>query len=354
MKLEEYSVQQLRDKYKYVPETGEIFYLTHGKETPCRNQNGDGYLMVNLDHKLVAAHRLIWKLVNGDIPEGMVIDHINNVRHDNRINNLRLATRTQNSQNRKKSSWRQYKGTASLTSPSGEVTYYASLGGESWGSFKTELQAAKSYDRKAIETYKEFASTNFPIAIYEKDFDYPDKYIPKEYQTLEVREFSNTNPSFSGSNIEEYGSLEIKRWCIPVVPLDEEGHRDFSKATFLVSPQYIKDFPEHVKNLKKENVKLDFSKKKKLRPNLDLEKISGSGKMVLYEGQPKNGLKQQLDLVDKLLQEGAYKEFVNDHCKKIDDKIAANAQRFIEHLKADPKNLQQYKNKLIVNHLLLK
>lgn len=44
-------------------------------------------------------HRLIWQLLNGPIPEGMEIDHINGNRSDNRIQNLRLVTRTVNCHN---------------------------------------------------------------------------------------------------------------------------------------------------------------------------------------------------------------------------------------------------------------
>jgi len=46
------------------------------------------------------AHRLIWEYVNGSIPDGYFIDHINGIRNDNRIENLRLVTTAENSQNR--------------------------------------------------------------------------------------------------------------------------------------------------------------------------------------------------------------------------------------------------------------
>lgn len=61
---------------------------------------GSGYLHVRIDgqHKLL--HRLIWEHVHGPIPKGMYIDHINGVKNDNRISNLRLVTPTQNAQNR--------------------------------------------------------------------------------------------------------------------------------------------------------------------------------------------------------------------------------------------------------------
>ncbi len=44
-----------------------------------------------------ALHRLIWEEHNGVIPEGMTIDHINNNKLDNRIENLQLLSRSANS-----------------------------------------------------------------------------------------------------------------------------------------------------------------------------------------------------------------------------------------------------------------
>lgn len=46
-----------------------------------------------------AAHRIIWEAFNGKIPEGYMVDHINRDKRDNRIENLRLATRSQNAHN---------------------------------------------------------------------------------------------------------------------------------------------------------------------------------------------------------------------------------------------------------------
>lgn len=68
-------------------------------------KNTKGYLVYTLHFKgerqQVKLHRLIWLATGKTIAGGFVIDHINGKKDDNRIQNLRLADPTQNSNNRR-------------------------------------------------------------------------------------------------------------------------------------------------------------------------------------------------------------------------------------------------------------
>ena len=66
-----------------------------GKKTP------DGYISLTLDYKNYFVHRLIYVYLRTVIPNDVEVDHINGVRHDNRIENLRLVSAQHNHFNRK-------------------------------------------------------------------------------------------------------------------------------------------------------------------------------------------------------------------------------------------------------------
>jgi hypothetical protein len=104
----ELTAEYLRSVLHYNPDTG-IF--TRKVSTSPRVKVGDvagsldghGYLRITVQSRLYQAHRLAWLHTYGEWPTGQ-IDHINRVRTDNRISNLRDVTHKQNNQNRSKSS----------------------------------------------------------------------------------------------------------------------------------------------------------------------------------------------------------------------------------------------------------
>lgn len=87
----------------YNKETGLFIWKENrGRKAKSGDKAGSkdthGYVQICIDGTMYLAHRLAWFYVNKEWPS-LRMDHINNVRDDNRILNLRLATSGQNSCN---------------------------------------------------------------------------------------------------------------------------------------------------------------------------------------------------------------------------------------------------------------
>ena len=64
-----------------------------------QSKNNSGYMQVRTGVGMVGVHRLVYETFVGKIPQGYEIDHINTIRTDNRLVNLKLCTPMENHNN---------------------------------------------------------------------------------------------------------------------------------------------------------------------------------------------------------------------------------------------------------------
>ncbi len=99
------TAEQARAALDYDPETGDFRWRQRANRSKGWNARWAGklagsidqygYRIFNFDNHPVTASRLAWAIMTGGWPE-LQVDHRNRVRSDNRWDNLRLATRSQN------------------------------------------------------------------------------------------------------------------------------------------------------------------------------------------------------------------------------------------------------------------
>jgi hypothetical protein len=121
--------------------------------------NGKGYICVRLFNKKFMAHRIIWNILKGDIPKGFEVDHVDGNKTNNKIENLRLATRSQNMLNKKLKSTNTsgYRGvTFNKAAKKWQARIFVDKLPILLGHFTEITEAAKAYD----EAVKKFGLTH--------------------------------------------------------------------------------------------------------------------------------------------------------------------------------------------------
>lgn len=148
----------LRSKMDYDAETGRLVWTDCNHKTRNGSEVGylgpQGYRITNLGKRPMCVHRLIWLYAYGVWPVGE-IDHINGIRSDNRLCNLREATREQNARNRPAQRGRAIKG---ITFARGKYQAQIRFGGKNiyLGRFDTAEQAGAAYESAARDLHGEF------------------------------------------------------------------------------------------------------------------------------------------------------------------------------------------------------
>lgn len=100
---EKLTQKRIKELLDYNPETGLLTWKVNRRGSAkagdvIKSVNGEGYVQLTIDSKQYLAHRVIWLWNYGYFPENQV-DHINRIKVDNRLCNLREVSRSCNNYN---------------------------------------------------------------------------------------------------------------------------------------------------------------------------------------------------------------------------------------------------------------
>lgn len=124
----------------------------------------DGYTRISVAGQKFLAHHIVWCMHHGDLPKE--IDHINGDKSDNRIENLRLATRAQNAANFHKLRATNTSGMRGVTWDAAKSSWKAQIGYQGkhkfLGYFDTQRDAGVCYNTVARILFGDFSNAPEP------------------------------------------------------------------------------------------------------------------------------------------------------------------------------------------------
>lgn len=157
-------IARLKERLAYDPKTGHFRWLK------CRDDyftgkiagaaNSDGYWHISIDGVILKGHRIAWAMTYEKWPP-REIDHRNGNGLDNRIDNLRLATRSQNNQNKRvyKNNVSGIKGVHFLREKNAYVARITINGKRTYlGYFKKAEEAGLAYKDASIAAWGEYST----------------------------------------------------------------------------------------------------------------------------------------------------------------------------------------------------
>jgi hypothetical protein len=193
------SAEQVRQLLNYEPDTGRLVWrVTSGRAIAGREAGGIskdiGYRRIRLlKSGIFLTHHLVWLILKGEWPKRL--DHIDGDRLNNRIENLRECTQSQNLANTGKLS----------TNTSGIKGVNWHKASQRWlaqikvrgkqrhlGVFKTKEEAGVVYAAAAKEAFGDFARTEdfiAPAPIAATDYAKPKGYRPTVEELRETFEY---------------------------------------------------------------------------------------------------------------------------------------------------------------------
>jgi hypothetical protein len=166
--INEVPIQRLHEVFDVSFDTGAVVWkIQTARCTKVGSLAGfkksSGHLYVQIDGKTIALHRIVWAMFNGSWPVG-ILDHMNENPADNRICNLRIASKSQNGANVRRPQRNNktgYKG-VSLNKQTNKYRASMTLNGKHVhiGSFSTPEEAFHAYSLASARNHGEYSPFN--------------------------------------------------------------------------------------------------------------------------------------------------------------------------------------------------